>query len=65
RLDLFYRIAVVRLDVMPLRDRPRDIPMLIEHFIAQAGRSGAAEELFDAETLERLRNHPWPGNVRE
>ena len=65
RLDLFYRIAVVRLDVMPLRDRPRDIPMLIEHFITQAGRSGAAEELFDAETLERLRNHPWPGNVRE
>ena len=65
RLDLFYRLAVVRLEVAPLRERPRDIPMLIEHFIAQAGRAEAVETLFDAETLERLRSHAWPGNVRE
>jgi DNA-binding NtrC family response regulator len=64
RSDLFYRIAVVLLDVPPLRDRQADIPLLIEHFLVDL-EAEQARALFDAETLRRLSSHRWRGNVRE
>lgn len=65
RLDLFYRIAVVTLSVPPLRERPEDIPALVEHFLRDAGHAGALPEVFSNAALKQLAAHPWPGNVRE
>jgi len=63
REDLYYRVAVVRMLVPPLRDRPDDIPLLVEHFMRQfcAERALAVAP----EDLERLCRHPWMGNARE
>lgn len=65
RLDLFYRLAVVRLDVPPLRARPEDIAPLVERFLTLEGQGARFTELFSPQALERLRTHDWPGNVRE
>jgi DNA-binding NtrC family response regulator len=62
REDLYYRLAVVRAEIPPLRERLADLPALARHFAQEMGRSG-----FDlsAELLEQLARHDWPGNVRE
>jgi DNA-binding NtrC family response regulator len=65
RLDLYYRIAVVRMEVPPLRERAEDIPLLVEHFLKGAGVQAPMSSLFPAATLDTLRLHRWPGNVRE
>jgi DNA-binding NtrC family response regulator len=65
RLDLYYRLAVVVLSLPPLRERPEDIPLLVDHFLRECGHPGPASVLFSAEELERMRTHDWPGNVRE
>ncbi len=62
RQDLYYRIAVVTLELPPLRDRKDDIPLLANHFLQ---KKGAAEVRMDAAMLEALRGYRWPGNVRE
>jgi transcriptional regulator with GAF, ATPase, and Fis domain len=62
REDLFYRLAVVRVMVPPLRERAGDIPHLIRHFLRGVGRPDLEP---DPELLARLERHPWPGNVRE
>ena len=63
REDLYYRIAVIRMLVPPLRDRPEDIPLLVQHFIRQfrPDRPLAVAE----DDLARLQRHPWAGNARE
>jgi DNA-binding NtrC family response regulator len=63
REDLYYRLAVVRMHVPPLRERPDDIALLVEHFARQFSGGRALE--ISREELERLRHHSWPGNVRE
>ncbi|MBL8951656.1 MAG: sigma 54-dependent Fis family transcriptional regulator [Myxococcaceae bacterium] len=65
RLDLFYRLAVVKLEVPPLRDRPEDVPLLVEHFLKAAGHDGPVEDLISPRAMEALKLHYWPGNVRE
>jgi DNA-binding NtrC family response regulator len=65
RLDLYYRLAVVSIRVPPLRDRPDDIPLLVEHFLRQLGHAGAVEEVIPDATMASLKLHGWPGNVRE
>ena len=60
REDLYYRLAVVRLHVPPLRERPEDIEPLTRLFASAAGLREIPRP-----TLERLRAHTWPGNVRE
>ena len=65
RLDLFYRVAVVRLEIPPLRARLDDIPLLIEHFARDAGYTGPIEQLISPETMGTFLRHYWPGNVRE
>ncbi len=66
RDDLYYRIAVINLDMPPLRDRHGDIPLLVEHFTHRAARElGLTEKPFDADALEALCAYAWPGNVRE
>jgi DNA-binding NtrC family response regulator len=60
RRDLFYRLAVVRLRVPPLSERPEDIAVLARHFAAEAGLGDLPEEVSD-----ELRARAWPGNARE
>ena len=66
REDLFFRLNVVPISVAPLRERPEDIPVLIDHFLSLYASEHARPRvrLTDA-ALERLRRHAWPGNVRE
>ncbi len=65
REDLFYRIAVVRIDVPPLRKRPEDIVPIAERLVAMhAQRLGRSVRL-SPEAADRLANYPFPGNVRE
>ncbi|HUF80318.1 MAG TPA: sigma 54-interacting transcriptional regulator [Burkholderiales bacterium] len=61
RQDLLYRLCVIQLAVPPLRDRPEDIPALIEHFLRRAPRPIACSD----EAHRALRRYRWPGNVRE
>jgi DNA-binding NtrC family response regulator len=63
REDLYYRIAVVRVSVPPLRERPADLPLLVRRFIAEF--AGHRNLHVSAEDLQRLARHGWPGNVRE
>lgn len=66
RPDLYYRIAVVVIDLPPLRDRPRDVGRLAEHFlIAKAAEAGRTVVGFDDKALAALERYAWPGNVRE
>ena len=62
REDLYYRLAVVRCEVPPLRTRLDDLPALARHFAELFGRSGWD---ISAGLLEQLGRHRWPGNVRE
>jgi DNA-binding NtrC family response regulator len=65
RQDLYHRLAVVVLRLVPLRERREDIPLLVEHFARELGAAGTIEELFGAEQLAAWHKHPWPGNIRE
>jgi formate hydrogenlyase transcriptional activator len=66
RADLFYRLSVLPLRVPPLRERPEDVPLLVDHFLAAFRRKlGKPLRGVAPETLERLRRYSWPGNVRE
>jgi two-component system response regulator AtoC len=66
REDLYYRLAVVPVQLPSLRERPEDIPVLARHFLdAHAAAVGKALAGFDPEVVAWLVAHPWPGNVRE
>ncbi|TPV93913.1 MAG: sigma-54-dependent Fis family transcriptional regulator [Myxococcales bacterium FL481] len=66
REDLFFRLAVVELEVPPLRDRRADIAPLAQHFARRIQESDGDELVaLDSAALARLRAHDWPGNVRE
>jgi transcriptional regulator with PAS, ATPase and Fis domain len=64
RQDLFYRLNVVDIHLPPLRERPEDLPLLIQHFIERSSQASRAQRL-SAEALRILLSYPWPGNVRE
>jgi len=66
REDLYFRLNVIPIFVPPLRDRPEDIPLLAEHFMAELSREyGKRVKTFDPEAAAIIQNYPWPGNVRE
>jgi len=66
REDLFYRLAVITIEVPRLRDRPGDIPLLAKHFAEQAAlRAERGRVSFTDAALAQLAAQPWPGNVRE
>ncbi len=66
RRDLFYRLAVFPIHLPPLRDRREDIPDLADHFLAKvADRLGRKFSGIDAESMDRLIEYSWPGNIRE
>jgi DNA-binding NtrC family response regulator len=65
RLDLYYRLAVVTLVIPPLRERPEDIPLLVEHFLRDAGYEGAVAALISPAAMQALQRLHYAGNVRE
>ena len=66
REDLFFRLNVIRLVIPSLRERPEDIPLLIDHFVASfSGLHRVAEPRLTPEALEILIGHRWPGNIRQ
>ncbi len=66
RADLYYRIAVIPLQIPPLRERPADVKLLADHFLGQfARRHGGRRLRFGERALRLLLDYSWPGNVRE
>ena len=66
RNDLYYRLQVVEIHVPPLRERPQDLEVLINHFLRELNQQLDLRcAPIDAPLLEILQKYPWPGNVRE
>ncbi|XXZ31622.1 aliphatic sulfonate ABC transporter substrate-binding protein [Sorangium sp. So ce321] len=66
REDLFYRLNVAAVSLLPLRERPGDILPLASYFLSvYASRVGVAPTELTPEAAQRLLEHPWPGNIRE
>jgi two-component system response regulator AtoC len=66
RQDLLFRLGAATVDLPPLRQRPREVPILARAFLARArGKLGLAEVALSEAALHRLAAHAWPGNVRE
>jgi two-component system response regulator HydG len=66
RADLYYRLNVVKLNLPPLRDRPDEVPILAQNFLAEfARRAQRPEPSIAPEAMRLLVAHGWPGNVRE
>ncbi len=66
RTDLFYRISAQRIRVPPLRERPSDIPGLIQHFLKEiAAQHKNQEKVLTPNALHRLMSYSWPGNIRQ
>jgi len=66
RKDLYYRLQVVELTLPPLREHKDDLPVLVQHFVAQlAPQLGVAPLALSATEMDYLRQYDWPGNVRE
>ena len=65
REDLYYRLNVVEIHVPPLRERREEIPLLVATFLARFNAQYGRHKELAPETLARLMEHPWSGNVRE
>lgn len=66
REDLYYRLAVVAVEMPSLRERLEDIPLLVDHFLHEFGERHAKEvQSVQEDVLRTFRAHTWPGNVRE
>jgi two-component system nitrogen regulation response regulator NtrX len=66
REDLYHRIAVINIDVPPLSKRKADIPILATHFMKNLAEEQSMEvKAFDSQAMEKLKEYPWSGNVRE
>ena len=66
REDLYYRLAVIPLEMPALRERPDDIPLLVNHFLQKnATQTGTEPKKIDPKAVEMLSQYRWPGNVRE
>lgn len=66
REDLYHRLSVMIIQVPALRDRSDDIPLLVDHFLAQvASEYGAQQKTIDQEAVDQLQKNKWTGNIRE
>ena len=67
--DLYYRLSVVQVDLPPLRERPEDIPTLVQEFLEESAKRvtvpGDAPFTITHDAMMKLQAYPWPGNVRE
>jgi DNA-binding NtrC family response regulator len=65
REDIYFRLAVFPIDIPPLRERPKDIPLLAEVFLTELNEEYGATLVWQEPQLTRLASYAWPGNVRE
>lgn len=65
REDLYYRLAVVELQLPPLRDRIEDLPLLVSHLLSRAQKGGARVRAVEDQVISLFQDWRWPGNVRE
>jgi two-component system nitrogen regulation response regulator NtrX len=66
REDLFFRLSVIPIHMPPLRERPDDVEVLVQHFVAQfSAENNFKPRTFTPAAIEALRRHSWRGNVRE
>jgi formate hydrogenlyase transcriptional activator len=66
RSDLYYRLNVFPISIPPLRERPEDIPLLVEHFAQEAARKlNKTIDAISSDTVAALTDYQWPGNIRE
>lgn len=66
RMDLYYRLNVFPIHIPPLRDRPDDIPILVDYFAARlSARMGKRIRQVEKRSLEAMQQYSWPGNIRE
>jgi Nif-specific regulatory protein len=65
REDLFYRLNVIPIKLPSLADRLSDIPLLATHFVNRVNQANRRNVNLTPDALERLKDHPWPGNIRQ
>ena len=66
RLDLYYRLNVIPINLPPLRERVQDIPLLVDYFVRKlSARLNRSMDLIPDEVMDVLKAHDWPGNIRE
>jgi two-component system, NtrC family, response regulator AtoC len=66
RLDLFYRLNVAAIEIPPLRERKKDIPVLLEHYVKEScEKYNVRQKALSEEAMSWLQEYDWPGNVRE
>jgi two-component system response regulator PilR (NtrC family) len=65
RRDLFYRINVIEIRMPPLRERPEDVPLLVDHILGRIGHNGERRPQLTTGAIRALQRYPFPGNVRE
>jgi two-component system response regulator AtoC len=65
REDLFYRLQVFPIELPPLRERPEDVELLVNHFLDRLNVKASTNKRVTADAMQCLREYPWPGNVRE
>jgi transcriptional regulator with PAS, ATPase and Fis domain len=66
REDLYYRLAVIPIEIPPLRERLEDVPLLVNYFLRKyAALTGTEQKEIDVRAMDHLIRYGWPGNVRE
>ncbi len=66
RDDVYFRLSVIRIELPPLRERPGDMPLLIQHFLAKHAKSaGRRMRRIASNAMDAMLRYEWPGNVRE
>jgi DNA-binding NtrC family response regulator len=65
REDLYHRLNVFPLQILPLRERVEDIEPIAEHFLQEMNEACGTQKTFAPGAVARMKQHPWPGNVRE
>ncbi len=66
RQDLFYRVNVVNIALPSLRERPGDVPLLVDHFLQEVAQTCDRQiDCFDQEAMTAMQGYAWPGNVRQ
>ncbi|UCG78416.1 MAG: sigma-54-dependent Fis family transcriptional regulator [Nitrospirota bacterium] len=66
REDLYFRLNVIPISILPLRERREDIPLLVEHFLTRlASEHRKAQKTVSEPAMDKLKKYDWPGNVRE
>jgi DNA-binding NtrC family response regulator len=66
REDLYYRLAVIPIEMPALRERSEDVPLLVSHFLLKnAAQTGTEAKKIDQKAIDLLQHYRWPGNVRE